>query len=543
MFGRYLSHFPREYNPSNQQVKLIKGVERAFNNGRKFVICCAPTGTGKSFLAKTLSGLSSKPTQKFSDNIANYSAYKQDFAGNYINEVDCLAQPPFGTFALTITKSLQDQYLGLFPDTDVLKGKSNYVCDVDPNFDVETAPCVLVSKIRDECWEKNRCPYYNARNTALLSKFAVLNYKMFLTLPGHVKRKNFIICDEASELEDELIKRFSAEIIYDKLKHYGIDCKVLATDSRDKTRAWIYELIFNISEQINTLINRANKKHRTLSQPEKIKMQYLKTVHNSLTTVDGLWKECEYIINKDTKKVTLTPLKAEKLSKFIFDYADNVLLMSATIIDHKNYAKTLGIKDYEYVEVESDFEPAKSPIYVSSKYKLNYKNLTNTLPHICDQIKIITEHHKTEKGIIHTHSNEITQFIKNKLHSDKRFLFRDEFSNNETILKEHYETPEPTILVSPSLAFGVDLKDNLARFQIIIKLPFPSLSCKRIKKLFDTDKEWYENKMLNSLVQACGRATRSKNDFSTTYILDGNAVNVFKRVKDKLPKAFIERIC
>jgi Rad3-related DNA helicase len=49
--------------------------------------------------------------------------------------------------------------------------------------------------------------------------------------------------------------------------------------------------------------------------------------------------------------------------------------------------------------------------------------------------------------------------------------------------------------------------------------------------------------MLNSLVQACGRATRSKNDFSTTYILDGNAVNVFKRVKDKLPKAFIERIC
>ena len=148
MFGRYLSHFPREYNPSNQQVKLIKGVERAFNNGRKFVICCAPTGTGKSFLAKTLSGLSSKPTQKFSDNIANYSAYKQDFAGNYINEVDCLAQPPFGTFALTITKSLQDQYLGLFPDTDVLKGKSNYVCDVDPNFDVETAPCVLVSKIR-----------------------------------------------------------------------------------------------------------------------------------------------------------------------------------------------------------------------------------------------------------------------------------------------------------------------------------------------------------------------------------------------------------
>ena len=543
MFSRYLNHFPREYNPSNQQVKLIKGVERAFNSGKKFVICCAPTGSGKSFLAKTLSGLSSNPTEKFTESIKSYSAYKQDYSGNYINEIDCLSQPPFGTFALTITKSLQDQYLSLFPDTDILKGKSNYICDVDQNFDVETAPCVLVPKIRDECWEKNRCPYYNSRNTALLSKFAVLNYKMFLALPSHVKRKNFIICDEASELEDELIKRFSADIVYDRLKNYGIDFKTLITDNRDKTRAWIYELIFNISESINILINRVNKKQRTLSQPEKIKLQYLKNLHNSLTTVDGLWRDCEYVIDKDSKKVTFTPLKVEKLTKFVFDYAENVLLMSATIIDYKNFAKNLGIKDYEYVEVDSDFDPQKSPIYVSSKNKLNYKNLTNVLPAICDQIKTIVDHHQTEKGIIHTHSREITNILKVKLGANKRFLFRDELSNNEEILKEHYESDFPTILVSPSLSYGIDLKDHLARFQIIVKLPFPPLSSKHIKKLFDLDKEWYENKMLNTLVQACGRATRSKNDFSTTYILDGNIVNTLKRVKDKLPKYFIERIC
>ena len=543
MFSRYLSHFPQEYNPSDQQIKLIKGVERAFNRGKKFVICCAPTGTGKSFLAKTLAGISSPATDKFKESIQSYSAYKQDFAGNYISEIDCLSQPPFGTFALTITKSLQDQYLKLFPDTDILKGKSNYICDVDSHFDVETAPCVLVPKIRDECWEKNRCPYYNARNSALLSRFAVLNYKMFLALPSHVKRKNFIICDEASELEDELIKQYSAEINYDRLRAYGVDCKTLITDSKDKVRTWLCENIFQISEQINTLINHVNKKHRTLSQPEKIKLQYLKNAHNSLTTVDTLWRDCEYIIDKDIKKVLLTPLRADKLTKFIFNHADNVLLMSATIIDHKNFAKTLGITDYEYVEVESDFNPEKSPIYVSSQNKLNYKNLTNILPAICEQIKTIIDHHKNEKGIIHTHSKDITNFIKAKLEGNKRFLFRDEMANNEAILKEHYETDFPTILVSPSLSFGVDLKDSLARFQIIIKLPYPPLSSKHIKKLFDTDKDWYENKMLNALVQACGRATRSKNDFSTTYILDGNIVNALKRTKHKLPKSFIDRIC
>lgn len=543
MFSRYVSHFPKEYNPSDSQTKLLRSVEKAFNRGKKFVICCAPTGTGKSFLAKTISGLGSLPTNKFQEAILSYSAFKQDFSGNYINEIDCISQPPFGTFALTITRSLQDQYLKLFPDTDILKGKTNYICDVDPHFDVETAPCVLVPRIRDECWEKNRCPYYNSRNKSLLSRFAVLNYKMFLSLPNHVKRKNFIICDEASELEDELTKQFSAEINYERLKQYGVEYKTLITEDRDKTRTWIGGIIFNISEQINVLINRVNKKHRTLSQPEKIKLQYLKHLHKSLTTVDILWRECEYVIDKDSKKVIITPLKVNRLTKYIFDYAENVLLMSATIIDHKNFAKNLGIADYEYVEVDSDFDSKKSPIYVSSKNKLNFKNLTNTLPAICDQIKVITEHHKNEKGIIHTHSNEITKFIKNKLEYNKRFLFRDEFSNNEVILKQHYETDFPTVLVSPSLAFGVDLKDHLARFQIIVKLPFPPLSSKHIKRLFETDKNWYENKMLNALVQACGRATRSKNDFSTTYILDGNVVNTLKRTKDKLPKYFIDRIC
>ncbi len=542
MFSRYLAQFPKEYNPSNQQVKIIKSVERAFNRGKKFVICCAPTGSGKSFLAKTISGISSDCTNDFKELISSYAAYKQDFNGNYINEIECLKQPPFGTFALTITKSLQDQYLSLFPDTDILKGKTNYTCDLDNNFDVETAPCVLVPKIREDCWEKNRCTYYNARNKSLLSKFSVLNYKMFLALPNHIKRKSFIICDEASELEDELIKQFSADVNFERLSYYGIDVHPLITDNKERSRNWLTDLIFNISEQMNVLINRANKKHRTLSQPEKIKLTYLKNLHGSLTTVDGLWKNCEYVIDRTIKSVTFTPLRADCLTKYIFNYADNVLLMSATIIDHKHFAKSLGITDYEYVEVESDFDASKSPIFVSSQNKLNYKNLPIVLPQICDQIKTITEHHKTEKGIIHTHSNDITQFLKTKLSNDKRYLFRDTASNNEEILREHFQSKEPTILVSPSLSFGIDLKDELARFQVIVKLPFLPLSSKRIKQLFDIDKDWYENKMLNALVQACGRATRSKHDFSTTYILDGNSINALKRAKDKLPNSFIDRI-
>jgi len=540
---KFISYFPDEYSPSKCQVQLINNVEKAFIRGKKFVICCAPTGTGKSFLGKTLSNISSSPTDKFTNFIKTYDAFKQDYNGNYINEAEVRQEPPFGAFILTITKSLQDQYLKLFTDGKLLKGKTNYQCQIDLNFDVESAPCVLVNKLKEDCWSKNICPYYNARNVALTDKFSILNYKMFLALPTHIKRKNFIVCDEASELEDELVKQFSAYIEYDKLKNYGIEVLPLVTESLQKTRTWLYDVIFQLSETINVLQNRYTKKITNLSPIDKIKIRYLKNLFNSLSIIESLWDECEFVVEKDIKRAIFTPLKVDKLSKHIFDYGENILLMSATIVDHKNFAKSLGIKEgeYEYVEVDSTFDSSKSPIYVTSKNKLNYKNVKTELPAIADKIKHICEFHKDEKGIIHTHTMEITEYLKNRFKNETRFLYREIGSKNEDILKEHSSSSSSTILVSPSLAFGIDLKDDLARFQIIVKLPYLPLSSKRIKKLFDCDKSWYVDKMLNSLIQACGRATRSKSDYSTTYILDGNIVDVITKYKEKLPKYFIDR--
>jgi Rad3-related DNA helicase len=539
---RLISQFPDNFTPSKQQIDIIDRIDKAFNSGKKFVICCAPTGSGKSFIAKTLANASNTPSESFERLIRSYDAYKVDFDGNYSYEQECKAEPAFGAFALTITKSLQDQYQELFTGTDTLKGKTNYICDIDKNYDVELAPCTFAPTLRDSCWVENRCPYYNARNEAMLSQFAVLNYKMFLSLPTHIKQKNFLICDEASELEDELIRQFSAEVNYEKLNNYNISCDILVTDNRDRAYNWISVLLENISYELTAFLNKANKKQSLISQSEKIKYQFLKNMHRSLTIISTHWHECEFVIDVDSKRVILTPLRANTLSKYIFNHGERIVLMSATIIDHKHFAKSLGITDYEYIEVDSIFEPDKSPIFISSKYKLNYKTLNNALPGVCEQIKLIINHHENVKGIIHTHSNDITSFIKERLKNNERLLCRDSNNTNEEILKHHSESTSPTILVSPSLVYGIDLKDDLARFQIIVKLPFLPLSSKRIKKLFEMDSDWYENKMLNAVVQASGRATRSKDDYSSTYILDGNFINVVKRSKSKLPKYFIERI-
>ena len=97
------------------------------------------------------------------------------------------------------------------------------------------------------------------------------------------------------------------------------------------------------------------------------------------------------------------------------------------------------------------------------------------------------------------------------------------------------------MLVSPSLGLGIDLKDDLARFQIVIKAPYLPLGDNRIKKLFELDKQWYSNKMLSNVVQQCGRGIRSKQDHCKTYILDAGVYEAIIRNKNKLPKYFIER--
>jgi len=216
--------------------------------------------------------------------------------------------------------------------------------------------------------------------------------------------------------------------------------------------------------------------------------------------------------------------------------------MSATIIDHITFAKTLGIEKYKYLEVDSLFDPKKSPIYCPGKYPLNYKNIDRNLPKVVEQAKTICEHYAGKNGIIHTHSFKITQAMKHKVGNDNRYLFREGGISNENILEEHFIREDGTVLVSPSLSHGTDLVGADGEFQIIMKIPFLPLGSKRIKMLFEKDKDWYAMKMLVNLMQMCGRCTRNIDDTSDTFILDGQAFDILKRNYKKLPRQFKSRL-
>jgi len=538
-----INSFPDGYNPNPQQVKLLKNIDQGFQDGYKFVVCNAPTGSGKSFVSKTLGNVADKPTQEFRDLITHYLAYRRSQGGGYAYEDDCNDEQAFGCTALTITKALQDQYKDLFEDIHVLKGKSNYQCAVDDRFTVELAPCLHVSKLKEECWAKKICPYYESRNNALTSTFSTLNYNMFFSLPDHLKKRQYIICDEASQLEDQLVKEFSCNVNFEALKKLEVKIRPFYTKSNANIVRWINTLILDLNDRIECLrdiVNSAPKAKNRHIIEKKNELITLRNTHSKLSLILDTWHESEYIFERDSKGITFMPLKVDKLSDHLFKHADKIILMSATIIDPNNFCKSLGIKKFKYVEAESSFDPKNAPIYCNTKVKLNYHTMKRNLPKVVEQVKEICKFHKNDKGIIHTHNNTITKFLSQNL-TDDRFLIREPGIRNELLLEEHLKNKEPTVLISPSMSHGVDLKDKLARFQIIVKAPFLPTKDKRIERLMKDDSHWYINKMLCSLIQACGRGIRSKKDHCITYILDGTIVENIIKNKHKLPKYFVER--
>ena len=536
-----VKNFPESYTPTLQQRRVLSRVQEALNGPNKYVLISAPTGTGKSMISRAIGNSTPEPDAEWKQLVEKNLLYKQNHRGEHSSADDSYECPPFGAYVLTITKNLQNQYKELFTDSAILKGKSNYMCEIDNTLDVEVAPCALLPNLRVGCCNDKICHYYNARDETAISKFSVLNYKMFFSLPPHVRRRNVIICDEASELEEELVKRFSVVVDYSILDKLKVSYSKLIDVDRRNVSNWISEVVGSLSEVRDSLLSKNNKKQITdQSRRDKNKLTQLNRVYNSLLTIHAHWFDSEFIVEKDARSVTLTPLKVNHLSDTIFKHGDKIVLMSATVVDCKKFAETLGIGKYSFIEVGCEFDSSKSPIYVSSKTKLNHRNLHQEMPKVASQIMQILDMHKDVKGVIHTHTNNITGMIGELIDSD-RLLYRNISATNEDILDEHKNAAEPTVLVSPSLTYGVDLKDSLARFQIIVKLPYLPLGSKRIKTLFDMDKKWYENKMLVNLMQACGRGTRGVDDFCSTYILDGNVVRVLQSNKDRLPKHFLDR--
>ena len=253
--------------------------------------------------------------------------------------------------------------------------------------------------------------------------------------------------------------------------------------------------------------------------------------------------------NYEVVRVELKPLDISTYCKSIFEKCSKTLIMSATILDYQVFCRNVGLNpdEVKFIQIPSDFPLEHRPIIPLNVAYLNYNNLQSNeiklaIAKIVDNLMTV---HKNDKGIIHTTSYEQLNFIKENISQTnaRRLLVTDPEIQRDDVIFEHTKsTTKPTVLISPSLHTGLDLKNELSRFQIITKVPYPNKSDRWTNAKREVDAKWYYWQTALKLIQAYGRSVRSKEDWAKTYVLDSAFGYFVKKNKDMLPSWFIQAI-
>ena len=538
-----------------QQQRILDLLRKC--DDKKFIIIEAMPGTGKSAIAKTI----------------------LKHCGN--------------GYILTATKQLQDQYIKEFPDIVAIKGKNSYKCSQAYHEMCGNGPCIRNNAFLKECRMHHLCPYMEAKDAAKVNPLVVTSYAYFFTWLNTKYKMKFspreiLLLDEAHLLDNQMTAW--TELILNPLHleqqyHLSdflelhevaefINCPKFEENYTDYNQLiinTIYKLLQKIYQLMIRDLNNASDKNNPMSilnttwgdnriqAISDVRKRYMKVL-DLKTDLDQILIKLKLFIDADNKKEWLLipqqndtdktaelSIKPLYMSKLFRTYVEkfgvkHIIFMSATILNARIFCEELGIKQDEVaiIKVDSAFDPARSPILYNPVGKMNYNCLNNTMPKIIDMVRKILLNHPNEKGIIHTGNYSIATKICSVLRN-KRLMMKTAYENNETLLRRHAKTSNG-VLVSPSLGTGTDLKDDAARFQIIIKLPFMSLSDQRIKKKAEIDYDWYSCEMLRALIQSSGRATRSEDDYSITYVLDSSFKYWINKYIAWLPKSFLQRI-
>jgi Rad3-related DNA helicase len=235
--------------------------------------------------------------------------------------------------------------------------------------------------------------------------------------------------------------------------------------------------------------------------------------------------------------LNVKPFSVISEARDLFARARHVLFQSATIFDFAAFQRLLGITDSLVFSAPSDFPVRNRPIIYSPAGDMSSENINRAIPGLCTAIDQILGTFRGYKGVVHTNSYRINHPVASRLvakYGDQRIIThsRDPRDREQAILR-HCESSRATVLVTPSLTEGVDLQGDLARFQIICQIPFPSLD-KYTRARCARDESWYQLETARALVQTAGRAVRSNTDYATTFVLDSR----FERFLTRNEKLF-----
>lgn len=535
MTFNYQKLFPHPKEREEQTKAIEFALDSIFNKKKRFVVIEAGTGVGKSAIGLTI--------------------------GRYINQLGNSTEDfAEGTYFVTTQKILQDQYVKDFGGHNKkmksIKSSANYTCKFHKKLSCQQAQQMLRTTDKSTKFFKAcsfACTYKEEKKKFLESPESVTNFPYFLTeaaFSGKITPRNCLVVDEAHNVESELSK-------FIEIHASERFCKSILNipwprnvSTQYQAFGWIrneyYPKVKSKLLFFENSLEKSGLKSR-LKEFEKVSRQYdllkghVSKIKKFLEVYDSKNWVFELVPsqNRSMRKFVFKPIDISSFAKeHLFRLGNTVIMMSATILDHETFCSSLGIspKDVAFISLPSPFPVENRPIIAAPIGKMNMREINATLPKLTKAVREIINNHKGEKGIIHCHTFKIANHLKKTIKS-KRLIIHDS-TNREEKLNEHMNSKSDTVLLSPSMAEGVDLKGDFSRFQIICKVPYPYLGDKIVKKRMNKWKRWYDLQTAKLIVQSAGRSVRSVDDTAVTYILDADWGRFYSKNSDILPEGF-----
>lgn len=488
----FSKHFPYK-TPREIQRDCLQVLSDSWDSYDVFVII-APTAFGKTALARTLM--------------------------NALNSVSCI----------TPTNQLVDQFLEEFPETPTLARLDSYHCPLWKR------PCsVTRNKCRNFCRKEpaptgvpEGCPASRDLATAKFRRGpGIYNYHTYL---AHKLHRDVLVVDEAHNLLPTIRERLALCIWQHDYKYPH------TMYSPEQMGQWIASL---------PAAKQKHKKIELLRESVRYKVPRY-TVQRTMEPFNGKGTMRGQPEMRDCLK--LLPVDISDAPPMFWPGSEvkKTVLMSATI----------GAKDIEqlglgsgrgrgrqrvlYIDCASPISPGNRPIVAQNVVSVNHRNMNQAAELLANHIEGLAAQHP-EKGIIHA-SYQMARLLQPLL-DGPRYLFHSK-SDKRAQYEAFRKAPASSgrVLIACGMYEGIDLPEDLGRWQVISKIPWQSLGNPAVKHLAELDPDWYMWETIKVTIQACGRICRTPDDFGITYILDSTFNRILEQGGDMLPKWFTDAL-
>jgi len=537
MSFEYSGHFPFGEVREPQKNAIDFALE-AYASGKRFVVIEAGTGVGKSAIGLT---------------IARY------LTANYPESQTSGFQQ--GAYFLTTQKILQEQYVKDFGEPTgtmcQVMSATNYQCKFHKRQSCAESLRQLkleqdkTSKFARTC--SFQCTYKEEKRKFMHSSESVTNFSYFLAetfYAGKLVPRSLLVIDEAHNTDTELCgfveismsERFAKTALKMEMPEITTQKQAwrwIVDEYEPKLRSHVkhYE---DMIEKFN-LADKMKSDFAALAKQYEMLDKHICKVHR----FQELYDEENWVFNlaegegRGMRKLEFKPIDVSGYAEqILFKNGRRVLMMSATILNREGFCRMLGISedDCAFISIPSPFPAENHPIFTYPIAKMSAGTIDQDLPKLAQAVKAILDQHPNEKGIIHCHTFKIAKYLQQNVKSNRILIHGSEDRIQK--LQEHMTSAKPTVLLSPSMQEGVDLKDDLSRFQIICKVPYPYLGDKIVKKRMHRWPWWYPLQTAKTIVQSIGRSVRSQNDHAVSYILDADWHRFYDKNADLFPESF-----